>query len=164
MPPACAEDPRPTEFATGAESGLVLVVWKRDSPAERADRKAIDEDRKAFEGTWVGEFNQCDGTVIPESEARQARLIMTGDRYTIDRGGDRTSRGTCKIDPTKSPKTMDVTIIDGENKGQTRLGIYELSGDTYRACLAASGKPRPSAFSSEPGSGNVLWVFRKQKD
>ena len=100
---------------------------------------------------------------ISEDEARQARLIVTGDRYTMDRGNDRTSRGTTRIDPTRTPKTMDVSIIDGINKGQTWLGIYELSGDTYHACFATEGKPRPTAFTSEPGSGNVLWVFKREK-
>ena len=59
---------------------------------------------------------------------------------------------------------MDIIIIDGLNKGQTWLGIYELSGDTYRSCFATEGKPRPTAFTSEPGSGNVLWVFKREKE
>jgi len=160
--PLRAEDPRPTGFAAPARSGLVLAVWARDTPAERARRKAIEDDRKRFDGTWVGEFNLRDGVTIPEDEARQARLIVTGDRYTMDRGNDRTSRGTTRIDPTRTPRTMDVSIIDGPNKGETWLGIYELSAETYRACFATDGKPRPPAFTSEPGSGNVLWVFKRE--
>jgi uncharacterized protein (TIGR03067 family) len=162
--PLRAEDPRPTRFAAEADSGLVLVVWTRDTPAEQARRKAIEVDRKAFEGTWVGETNTRDGKLIPEDEAKNVRLILTADRYTLERGGDQASRGFCKIDPTKTPKTMDISIIDGVNKGQTWLGIYELTGDTYRTCFATAGKPRPGEFSSEPGSGNILWVFKRMKD
>ncbi len=159
--PIRAEDSRPVDFSSKTGSGLVLVVWARDTPAEQARRKAIADDRKAFEGTWAGEMNRRDGVTLSEDEAKQARLIITGDRYTMDRGNDRTSRGTTRIDPTSNPKTMDISIIDGVNKGQTWLGIYEVTGDTYRACFATEGKPRPSAFVSEPGSGNVLWVFKK---
>lgn len=160
--PLRGEDPRPKEFTAGSGSGLMMVVWARDTPAERARRKAIEDDRKAFDGTWVGVFNRRDGVTIPEDEVKAARLIVTGDRYTMDRGHDRTSRGTTRIDPTKTPKTMDVSIIDGVNKGQTWLGLYELAGDTYRACFSTDGKSRPTAFTSEPGSGNVLWLFKKE--
>ena len=162
--PLLAEAPRPTEFSSAPESGLVVVVWARDTPAEQARRKAIEDDRKAFEGTWVGESNIRDGITVSDDEVKQVRLILTGERYTLERGGDRTSRGTCKIDPMKTPKTMDISIIDGVNKGQTWLGIYELSGDLYHTCFATAGNPRPSRFRSEPGSGNILWVFRREKN
>ena len=38
--------------------------------------------------------------------------------------------GTQKLDPSKSPKTLDVTVTEGLNKGAVMLGIYELGGDT----------------------------------
>ncbi len=161
--PLLAEALRPSEFVSKPESGLVVVVWTRDNPAEQARRKAIEVDRKAFEGTWVGESNIRDGKVVSDDEVKQVRLFLTADRYTMERGGDRTSRGTCKIDPTKTPKTMDISIIDGVYKGQTWLGIYELTDDTYHACFATEGKLRPDRFSSEPGSGRILWVFRREK-
>ncbi|MCA1685669.1 MAG: TIGR03067 domain-containing protein, partial [Planctomycetia bacterium] len=113
---------------------------------------------------WIGEFNRRDGKTVPEDEVKQVRLIMTGDRYTVERGGGKASRGTSKLDPTQAPKVIDISIIDGEYKGQHWLGIYELSSDTYRACFATVGKPRPKEFSSEPGSGNVLWIFRREKN
>lgn len=102
--PLRAEDPRPSEFASGPNSGLVLVVWTRDTPAEQARRKAIEADRKAFEGTWVGESNIRDGEMIADEEVKRVRLFLTADRYTMERGGDRTSRGTCMIDPRKRPR------------------------------------------------------------
>lgn len=161
--PLRAESPRPSGFAAPAGSGLVLAVWARDTPTERARRKSIEDDRKAFDGTWVGAFNRRDGATVPEDEAKQARLIVTGDRYTMDRGEDRTSRGTTRIDPTRTPRSMDVSIIDGPHKGETWLGIYELSADTYRACFATEGGPRPTAFTSEPGSKQILWVFKREQ-
>jgi uncharacterized protein (TIGR03067 family) len=157
-----AEDGRPRDFATKAESGLALVIWKRDSPAEDARRKAIAAERKAFEGTWVGVLNVRDGKSVAEDQARRVRLTLIDDRYTLERT-DTTDRGTSRIDPTASPKTMDIAIIDGALKGRTLKGIYTLEGDTYKICFALDGKDRPTEFVSEPGSGNIFWVFQRSK-
>jgi uncharacterized protein (TIGR03067 family) len=160
--PLRAEDERPRQFATGAESGLVMVVWKRDSPAEAAKREAIAADRKALDGTWVGVVALRDGKRIVEDEASQIRLTIVGDRYTLERG-DKIDRGISRIDPTSSPKTIDLAIIDGEYKGQTWRGLYQIEGDTLKGCFDPSGKERPTRFASAPGSDYVLREYRRSK-
>jgi uncharacterized protein (TIGR03067 family) len=158
--PLRAEDGRPKEFATGAESGLALVVWKRDSPAEVARREAIAADRKALDGTWVGVTSLRDGKEPPDEAANRIRLTIVGDRYTLERG-DKVDRGISRIDPSSNPKTIDITIIDGEYKGQTWLGLYDVEGDSLKGCFDPSGQGRPTRFASEPGSGYVLRVYKR---
>ena len=46
---------------------------------------------------------------------------------------------------------------------KTKLGIYELDGDTYKFCLAPAGKPRPTEFTSKEGSGHSLGVSKREK-
>ena len=43
------------------------------------------------------------------------------------------------------------------------LGIYELESDSYKICFASAGKPRPSEFASNPGSGYILQVWERKK-
>jgi uncharacterized protein (TIGR03067 family) len=155
-----SEDPRPKQFATESGSGLALVVWKRDTPAEAAKRAAIASDRKALDGTWVAVRGVRDGKPVAEEEVRRFRLTVIGDRYTVDRG-DKFDRGTSQIDPTTHPKSIDITYVDGQFTGLTLLGIYEVEGDTHKACFAPAGKARPKEFRSEPGSGNALWELRR---
>jgi uncharacterized protein (TIGR03067 family) len=157
-----ADDARPKEFATRSDSGLALVVWRRTTPADVARQKAVDVERKVLDGTWVGVVGLHEGAPIVEDEPRQLRLTISGDRYTLERG-DKTDRGTIVIDPTATPKTMDIVIHDGEFKGQTWQGIYAVAGDVHKACFAPEGKGRPRRFASEPGSGHVLWVFSRAK-
>jgi hypothetical protein len=47
---------------------------------------------------------------------------------------------TQKLDPSKSPKTLDAKVTDGPNKGAVILGIYEISGDTLKVCFDPEGK------------------------
>jgi uncharacterized protein (TIGR03067 family) len=67
------------------------------------------------------------------------------------------------VDPSKSPKHFDATIIDGPAKGRTFGAIYELDGDTYQFCGSIRGKDRPAALTSEPGSGTMLQVLKREK-
>ena len=72
-------------------------------------------------------------------------------------------RGTVKLDPSKSPKAMDIRGAEGPNKGKTILAIYELDGDTLRVCYDHSGKARPSAFKAEAKSPRSLITYRRAK-
>jgi uncharacterized protein (TIGR03067 family) len=67
--------------------------------------------------------------------------------------------GTFKLDATKNPREMDSTSDEKE----VSPGIYELEPDSYKICFAPAGKPRPTKFSSEPGSGQILQVWERQR-
>lgn len=160
--PILAESDRPTQFACKPDSGLVLVVWGRVRASGDAKRMAIEVHRKELDGTWLGVLGRFDGKKVVEDEAKEVQLTISGERYTLVRG-DKIDRGTSKIDPTRNPKTMDLTVMGGEFEGQTLLGIYEVVGDTHKACFSTAGKARPVEFASEPGSGQILWVFARAK-
>jgi len=71
--------------------------------------------------------------------------------------------GTQKLDPSKSPKTIDMTLTEGPNKGAVMLGIYEIDGDTLKACFDPQGKKRPTEFKSAPGSAHFLNIHKRIK-
>ena len=76
--------------------------------------------------------------------------------------GKMVASGVFKIDEAKRPKEIDIMDETGALNEKTKLGIYELSGDIYKYCLAPAGKPRPMAFVSMPGSGHSLGVSRRE--
>jgi uncharacterized protein (TIGR03067 family) len=63
--------------------------------------------------------------------------------------GARVAKGTSKIDPSKKPKTIDLTAAEGDSAGKTALGIYELEKDSRKVCIAKPGDERPTEFASE---------------
>ena len=72
-----------------------------------------------------------------------------------------TSRIT--LDTSKRPKWLDVAVQDGESKGKTFYGIYELDGDSLRICWCSTGRDRPRQFKSNEEQGHNLLSFKRLK-
>src|SRR5438309_2071015 len=118
---------------------------------------AIKKDRKQIAGTWRVISFEKDGKKTPAEQLEKTRTIYSADgKFMVQRGGKTVVAGSTKIDPTKKPKQSEGTYTEGELKGMTVLGIYEIDGDNMRGCFALPGKDRPTEFSSKEGSGHVL--------
>jgi uncharacterized protein (TIGR03067 family) len=77
--------------------------------------------------------------------------------------GDKTvATGKFRIDAARSPKEIDILDDSGVKNEKTKLGIYEVDGDIYKYCIAPAGKPRPTEFSSRPGSRHSLGVSKRE--
>jgi uncharacterized protein (TIGR03067 family) len=83
-------------------------------------------------------------------------VTFEGDRYIVKKGDEVIQAATQKLDPSRSPKTLDVTVTEGLNKGAVILGIYEISGDTLKVCFDPEGKKRPTEFKSASGSQTLV--------
>src|SRR5262249_7224019 len=119
-----------------------------------------------LKGTWTPVSAERDGKKLTAEQLMDIKLVYDGaGRASVKKGDQLLFDGAIKIDPTKKPKTLDATqTSEGANKGKTFLGIYELDGDRLTVCSAEpAGKDRPTAFSSEPGSGYFLRVYKREK-
>jgi len=121
-------------------------------------------DLETLQGTWKLSAWQADGKQLSEEHVEGGKLVLDGDHFTVTLPGKATSTGTQKLDPTKQPKTIDITEEGGPNKGKTCLGVYEIDGDEFRVAFAPSGKPRPTAFATAPESGQWLHVWTRVKE
>jgi uncharacterized protein (TIGR03067 family) len=64
---------------------------------------------------------------------------------------------TAKIDPTRTPKTIDLT----NPKGRTWLGVYELKGDKLVITVAV-GKTRPKkVVEDNVPSGQAYAIYKR---
>jgi uncharacterized protein (TIGR03067 family) len=119
-------------------------------------------DLDAVQGTWKRVSGEVNGKALPEAEVQKTSLTIQGDKYTL-KIGEQTRTGILKLDASKTPHQIDIISDAGPNKGKSLLGIYELDGDTFKYCLGAPGKERPTEFASKPGSGAGLYVNKRQK-
>jgi uncharacterized protein (TIGR03067 family) len=129
-----------------------------------AKEEAVEKALQAFKGTWRMSSKEEDGKKFSEEEIKD--LILTHDgagKCSVRRGDKVIAEATVKLDPTKKPKTIEIAFTEGDHKGKTVLGIYEIEGDTFRVCVAPPGDGRPATFSAEAGSGRILNVYKREK-
>jgi uncharacterized protein (TIGR03067 family) len=144
--------------------GVGLLVAGGHLLAAGDKDEAIKKDRKKYEGTWQVISLEVDGNQSDEEAAKKITVINEADgKWAIEAEGKVVARGTSTIDPTATPKTVDLTVTEGESSGQTALGIYELGDDTRKVCLAQPGQARPTEFAAPAGSGHILAVLKRVK-
>ena len=126
------------------------------------ENSATKKDLEGLQGTWSLLSAMEDGKSLAEDKVKQTTIVIKDDTFHFPHlAKDVTSKaGTFKLDATKKPKQMDTVSTEKE----VMLGIYELEGDGYKVCFAAVGKPRPSEFTSQSGSGNILQVWERRKE
>jgi uncharacterized protein (TIGR03067 family) len=132
--------------------------------ADDAKEDAVKKELRALKGMWKPIAREVDGKKISDEELKDVTVTYeeTG-KLTVRRGDMILLAGIDKLDPTKNPKMTDLTYTEGENKGKTSLGIYEIEGDTLRTCRALPGNKRPTEFSAKAGSGHALTLSKREK-
>ncbi len=134
------------------------------APAGDTKEEAIKKDRQLYEGTWQVTSLTVNGNKRPEGDAQKIRVINQADGIgLLELDGKVVGKATFTIDPTKKPKTIDLTFTEVNNKGQTYHGIYEVGKDTRKICYPPLGQKRPTKFSSTPENGHILAVFKRVK-
>jgi uncharacterized protein (TIGR03067 family) len=133
-------------------------------PVGSNTQDSAQKDVMMFQGNWSLTSAQNDGKAIPEEEAKKLKLSIQGNKFVLRKEAVIISEGTFTLDPTKTPKQIDETITAGPSKGKVFLAIYEIDKDHHKVCFAAAGKERPKQFSSIPGSGHLLQVWKREKE
>jgi uncharacterized protein (TIGR03067 family) len=127
---------------------------KKDNPGE---------DVKSFQGTWTLISIENNGEIVPPETLEGRKLIVKADDAVMMQGDDVYSRSKQKLDAAKSPKQIDVTQTEGQEKGKVTKGIYMLDVDNLTICYVYPGDGRPTDFKAGKNSGNILLKFRREK-
>jgi uncharacterized protein (TIGR03067 family) len=118
------------------------------------------KDTDKVQGKWSNASQTGDKTV---------QLTFEGDKFTFVIG-DKTAKGTFKLDSSKSPKQIDMKVADSDMKeyvGKTALGIFAFDGVNLKWCSNEPGlEARPKAIPDKEGgkAREYLYViFKKVK-
>jgi uncharacterized protein (TIGR03067 family) len=152
-------------FGVAVLAIVSLFAAVRSQAADgEAKEEAVAKDLQAFKGTWRLSSKEVDGKKFSEEEIKDVIATNNGSAtFSVRRGDKVIGEGTVKLDPTTKPKTVEITFTEGEHKGKTVLGIYEIEGDAFRVCVARPGDERPADFSARAGSGCTLVVYQREK-
>jgi uncharacterized protein (TIGR03067 family) len=114
--------------------------------------------------TWQLTRGVVNGKPVPASVARSTILITDHNTFRFPKasGVGTHPAGTFTVNPTTNPKQVDSIAEGGPHAGQLTRGIYEILDTTHkRACWGPPGGPRPTGFTSPPGSGRILQYWKK---
>jgi uncharacterized protein (TIGR03067 family) len=108
---------------------------------EPAKGAAVKADLEQLEGEWTLVAHAGHGSkwLAEHGGKFVGGLRLDGNLLQFWVEGGKFIEGIGRIDPTKSPKTIDIVHLNKEDKGRTGLGIYELNRDTLRVCWAVAG-------------------------
>jgi uncharacterized protein (TIGR03067 family) len=116
-----------------------------------------------LQGDWTMVSGSADGQPMPDEMRKQMKRVCKGDETTTTMGGRVFFTAKITIDPSKTPKTIDYQMTEGFTKGKRQLGIYEVDGDTFKACFGKPGAERPTDFTSKAGDGRTTSVWKREK-
>jgi uncharacterized protein (TIGR03067 family) len=129
--------------------------------AERNDRV---NDTDNIEGKWLCVAATVNGKPLPKTTTDVLRLTLTKDRYKTERGAEVLFDSTYTINPSKSPKEIDMIGTEGELTGKVAQGIYSYDGKILRICYVMPGLPRPKTFESAEGSQVFLVLWKRASE
>ena len=141
---------------------LVGSVMAEDRKAPAKDEKKV-KDEEAILGTWKVEKVDTGTTNGPKAEEFEKKryIFQKGGRVTAISPSGEVGAGEYKLDPSASPKTLD--LIQTDPKDGT-LCLYELDGDTLNLCYTFGDESsRPREFKADGKKVRVM-TFTRVKD
>src|SRR5437660_9620569 len=119
---------------------------------------SLKSDLDLLQGEWVPIVIVANGEKASQEDLANIKVKINGNHYSVE--SNHPNQGTFKIIESDSPKKMDVTGDDGAELP----GIYEISGDTFKACYAINGASRPTEYRSAEGSDHVFAVYKRKSE
>ena len=111
-----------------------------------------------LQGTWV--FTSMNGQ--DASGGPEVAVTITDNKYVQTQAGEVIERGTFKIDETKKPMTIDLTILEGDSAGKSQVGVITVTATTLTAKMADAGETtRPTNMNQEEGFFVIVATKKK---
>jgi uncharacterized protein (TIGR03067 family) len=133
----------------------------RPAPSQAMIEEAIRTDKKRLQGTWSVVSENVGGQSRRTEGDSHGSWIIDGDKIVMQTDGRREGKFT--IDPSKSPRQIDITVASSDGKKEETIrGVYELRGDDLYVCLASGDAPRPLDLRAASGTDQV-WLGLKRE-
>ena len=140
---------------------LITLATVTISLVRAADDEAVKKDLAQLQGEWTMISGSANGESMSAEMRKEMKRLCKGDEITVMMGEQVFLKAKLTLDPTKNPKTIDYEMTEGFTKGKKQLGIYEINGDTFKACFSSPGSERPTEFKA--GEGLTLSEWKRKK-
>jgi uncharacterized protein (TIGR03067 family) len=151
----------------GAKEGLLALQLHAGEPMtvqfKNIRIKTLSGDASAksdldlLQGDWALVEMVANGEKVSDEARSSIKLKIKGNQYFLETN-ENPSQGAFKLTERGNPRSMDVTTQGGEELP----AIYEISGDSFKACYAVNGAARPTEFKSTEGSDHILVIYKRK--
>lgn len=107
-----------------------------------------------FQGAWQAVAAERGGVPYTEEKVRRVRWTVEGDKISGTNIDNIPFQATYRLDPTRSPKTIDFT-----DPTMLSIGIYDFHGDRLKVCMTT--RDRPTDFVTKGKEDRTLFVFKR---
>jgi len=136
---------------------VVLLVAASAPP----EKEKTDEEN--MQGNWTVVSREFMGRKAPEAELKALKVTIKDGTMTMD-DGTKKHKITYKLDPSKKPKAIDLTNLDGKDGKDLTRAIYELDDDNLKICWSEKDPEyRATKFASDEASAQIMIVFKREK-
>jgi uncharacterized protein (TIGR03067 family) len=131
----------------------------KDGQPKTAAKDTAREELRKLQGVWEVKSFEYKGV---SKAAGPYAYRFAGEKFTFERDGKILYEGTVKLIPAKKPKSIDLVIVEGEGKGETNLGLYELDGDALKMAFDPGGKERPKELRTAADADTKIWHYQRK--
>ncbi len=115
---------------------------------------------KALSGEWVVVKVESEGDDLTGSFANVTLSITKGTYSVVV--AKQEDRGTLEINASAKPKSMDITGIEGPNRGRVFPCLYEIKDGQLTVAYGLDFKTRPKNIETKAKSGTMRIEYKKK--
>jgi uncharacterized protein (TIGR03067 family) len=140
---------------------VALLLVAADSKDTKDSKDAGKKAAETLTGVWKVSSLLVSGNEF--EDAKGSKFTFKGDKLTRQaENGDEIY--TFKLDASKMPAEVDFVPDQGDNKGKTLKGIYQLKDGVLKICLTLMpDAKRPKDFASKDGEDAILITLKQDK-
>jgi len=142
-------------IASVALTGIIVSTF-----AAAQDVKGTRE----LQGKWQAVELETEGQPQDAKAVKAFKVGVFGDQMFFRASGTVSRRATFKLDPSTSPHTITLTLVEGETPTRTVTGIYAVENGRWKLCFPnfdQQTKMPPREFKTRRNDGLILLVLAR---